>query len=193
MKINFKLHALMILTVLCFSSICFAQDATISPSKKKVIAEIVSVIKADQRVKEVMQSMFKQMNASYPLIIKGMIDKRTDLTPAQKAKIENDLINKRSDFEERFQQKMIQAINFQEYVEAAIYPLYDKYFTETELNDLLTFYKTPTGQKLNEVLPQLSAEGIRLSQEYLIPKINGIVEDVLKEQAQQTTPRKANK
>jgi hypothetical protein len=193
MKINFKLRALMILTVLCFSSICFAQNVTISPNKKKVIAEIVSVTKADQSVKEVMQSMFKQMNASYPLIIKGMTDKRTDLTPAQKAKIENDLINKRTDFEVRFQQKIIQAINFQEYVEATIYPLYDKYFTETELNDLLTFYKTPTGQKLNAVLPQLSAEGIRLSQEYLIPKINGIVEEVLKEQTQPTAPQKVNK
>ena len=32
---------------------------------------------------------------------------------------------------------------------------YDKYFTESEINDFLTFYKTPTGQKSISLMPQM--------------------------------------
>lgn len=184
MKKNCNFYVLMLFLILCFSSFVLAQETKISPQKQKVIGEIISVTKADKKVKEIMQAMFKQMNANYPLIIKAMLEKRTDITPAQKAIIENDLIKKQKDFDQRFQQKTIQVINFQDFIETTFYPLYDKYFTEVELIDLLAFYKTPTGQKLNEILPQLSTDAIRLSQEYLIPKINGILEEVIREQTQ---------
>jgi hypothetical protein len=32
---------------------------------------------------------------------------------------------------------------------------YDKYFTEIEINDFLTFYKSPTGQKSISIMPQM--------------------------------------
>ncbi len=36
--------------------------------------------------------------------------------------------------------------------------IYAKYFTAAELNDLLAFYKTPTGAKALKALPQVTAE-----------------------------------
>lgn len=195
MKRIFNFNALAIFLILCFSSVVFAQETKISPEKKKVIAEIISVMKADQKLKEVMQAMFKQLDANYPLIVKAMLDKRTGITPAEKTKIEDDLISQQNNFNSRLQQKMIQAIDFQEFIEATFYPLYDKFFTAAQLNDLLEFYKTPTGQKLNDVLPQLSAESVRLSQEYLTPKIEGILQEAIKEQTRKAPPpaKKANK
>jgi len=32
---------------------------------------------------------------------------------------------------------------------------YEKYFTENEINDFLTFYKSPTGQKSISIMPQM--------------------------------------
>jgi hypothetical protein len=32
---------------------------------------------------------------------------------------------------------------------------YDKYFTESEINDFLVFYKSPTGQKSISIMPQM--------------------------------------
>jgi hypothetical protein len=32
---------------------------------------------------------------------------------------------------------------------------YDKYFTESEINDFLTFYKSPTGRKSISIMPQM--------------------------------------
>jgi hypothetical protein len=36
--------------------------------------------------------------------------------------------------------------------------VYRKYFTETEMQDLIAFYKTPTGKKLSSLLPKMSNE-----------------------------------
>ena len=36
--------------------------------------------------------------------------------------------------------------------------IYARYFSAQELRDMLAFYKTPTGQKALQVMPQLTAE-----------------------------------
>jgi uncharacterized protein len=41
-----------------------------------------------------------------------------------------------------------------------IVPIYDKYFTETDLDALIAFYTTPAGVKVKNVLPQLSREAM---------------------------------
>lgn len=188
MKGILKLRFLPVALILCFSAHVFAQEKTIAPEKKKIIAEIITTLKADQKVKEVMQAVMKQISAGYPMLIQGMLEKETGLTPAQKSAIAAELIEKNDNYTARFEQKMVRAINFQDFIEATIYPLYDKYFTEDELKDLLAFYKTPTGQKLNDTMPQFAAESIRLSQEYLMPKLNGIFEEIMKEQTQKQPP-----
>src|ERR1044071_6679913 len=38
--------------------------------------------------------------------------------------------------------------------------LYDKYFTNDEIKDLVRFYESPIGRKAVEVLPQLTQESI---------------------------------
>lgn len=186
---NMKKYLLLYLAfIICLFAFTRVQAQTkIAPEKKKLIAEIISVLEADKKVEEVMQSMFKQMDQAYPAIIHSTIEKRTDLTPGSKVALEKQLVKQNNNFSQRFQQKMLKAIDFQEFVEFAFYPLYDKFFTVEELKSLLEFYKTPTGQKLSEILPQLSAESVRLSQEYLIPKIGSIVDELVKEDIEKTT------
>lgn len=52
-----------------------------------------------------------------------------------------------------------------EFVEMIV-PLYGKYFTESEINDLIAFHKTPTGQKLLSVQPQLMQESMQVGQKW---------------------------
>lgn len=59
--------------------------------------------------------------------------------------------------------------------------LYAKYLTESELADLIAFYRTPTGKKSIEIMPQLMAEAMQRSGAVLGPKIQAIVEQVEKE------------
>lgn len=44
--------------------------------------------------------------------------------------------------------------------------LYEKEFTEEELNGLLEFYQTPLGQKTLQRLPQLMQQGAKLGEKY---------------------------
>ncbi|MDH5748595.1 MAG: DUF2059 domain-containing protein [Rhodospirillales bacterium] len=45
-------------------------------------------------------------------------------------------------------------------------PLYDKAFSHQEIKDMIVFYETPTGRKLNKILPDLAQAGMALGQQW---------------------------
>jgi uncharacterized protein len=47
-----------------------------------------------------------------------------------------------------------------------IIPVYDKYYTEEDVDQMIAFYKTPVGKKLIEVLPKISQESMAVGQEW---------------------------
>lgn len=49
--------------------------------------------------------------------------------------------------------------------------LYDKYFTQNEINDFIVFYKTPSGQKFIEVSPKIQIDLMTVMGEKYIPEI----------------------
>lgn len=67
-------------------------------------------------------------------------------------------------------------------MEQIYYPLYDKYFTEAELKDLIAFYKSPTGRKLLHATPQLTQAAMLKSNELLMPKIMVLLNELREEE-----------
>lgn len=68
---------------------------------------------------------------------------------------------------------------------SVLYPVYEKHFNIFELNQLVTFYQSPLGQKLVRVSPQLLTESMALGQEWglsLVPEIAQRVQARLAEQ-----------
>lgn len=53
-----------------------------------------------------------------------------------------------------------------EEVENMIIPVYDKHFTEKEIDDFITFYKTDSGKKLIEKMPFVFQESQSAGQEW---------------------------
>lgn len=45
-------------------------------------------------------------------------------------------------------------------LEKIIIPIYDKHFTETEIDDLVKFYNTPAGKKMIEKMPLIMQESM---------------------------------
>lgn len=177
-----KILLLVLFLIISGSNVAQAQQNEIAPEKKKVIAEIISVIKADQRVEETMSAMLKQMQAAYPSIIKNTLAGLDSLNDRQRSLLEAEIVKRNQQFSVKFNERLRQKINFREFTEQTIYPLYDKFFTEADLKELLAFYKTPLGQKMNKIMPQMATESIRLSQELLIPKITSIVNEIVQEE-----------
>jgi hypothetical protein len=170
------------LSLIFLTSSVFSQKTTeISDEKKAVISELLTVIKADVQTKEIMQAMFAQMESMYPSIIDSLVDKQTDLSSAQKEQVKKEHIERNRNFNSRFNEKFIKMINFEDYMNQVFYPLYDKFFTTAELNDLLAFYKTPTGQKFITATPQLTGESMKLAQAYLLPRIDGLMKEMMDE------------
>jgi uncharacterized protein len=45
-------------------------------------------------------------------------------------------------------------------------PMYDKYYTEKEINQLVAFYNSPLGKKTIEVMPKLTQESMQIGAEW---------------------------
>ena len=65
--------------------------------------------------------------------------------------------------------------------------LYTSNFTEAELQELITFYKSPLGQKVLQKMPTLTAESAQLTQaklEAAVPQVNKLLTDMTAELGQ---------
>jgi hypothetical protein len=69
--------------------------------------------------------------------------------------------------------------------EAAVFQVYDQAFNETELNELITFYRTPTGQKALQFLPTLSAQVQKAFQSALLPQVQAFITPKIKAEGEQ--------
>lgn len=163
----------------------FGQETPISPAKKALIAEIISVTHADQKIADSMRAVFEQLDRGYPTLAEQVVKTKYPNISAAEQKEVIGILVKQNAADRNLQNRVMSAIDFPDYAEKTLYPLYDKFFTEAELTDLLNFSKSATGQKMNEVMPQLFAESIRLAQEVLLPKIveatnQAVEEDIAK-------------
>lgn len=52
-------------------------------------------------------------------------------------------------------------------------PVYDKYYTEGELQELITFYASPVGQKVVEATPQIMQEAMKVTTTYFKERVPG--------------------
>lgn len=71
-------------------------------------------------------------------------------------------------------------------LEPEMVKLYTKGFSETELNELIAFYKSPLGQKVLKQMPALFSESMKMTQsklEPVVPQINQLLEQMTKELA----------
>ncbi len=177
---NFTKILLVLFVIFSFSALTKAQNP-ISEEKRKLIAEMITLTKVDKQMSGAMDMFLKSSEESYGLLTKSSLAKQTNLSAAQRTRIENELIKKHGERATRFRERLKQAIDYNQYIQTAMYPLYDKFFTENELRDMNAFYKSPTGQKLTDTMPQLLAESVRLSQEILLPKISKIVDELINE------------
>jgi uncharacterized protein len=162
-------------------SILASAQNTISPEKKKLIAEIVSLTKMDKQITEMTDMLLRMSDSIYEDGIKQELNKHPELTQEQKDTIRKTITERSQAFSKKFRERLPIAINFTEFVDQAIYPIYDKVFTEKELSDLVVFYRSESGQKFLSAMPQLAAESIEMTQKLLTPKVMKLVEDIIAE------------
>jgi hypothetical protein len=169
--------ALVLLTI----SAASAQTA-ISEPKCKLIGELISVTKMDTQMQQLTDSVLAEMEKTFPLTYSSMIDSRTDIGPAEKQRLKASEKESFVSFSQKFRSRLAETIDYKKYIEETIYPIYDKIYTEQELEDLVAFYSTPTGQKVLQTLPQLLVESQNAAREKLLPQVMTIIKELTKEE-----------
>lgn len=61
--------------------------------------------------------------------------------------------------------ELLKEINADEIINLII-PIYDKYYTEQEIDELIKFYQTPVGQKTIKVLPNITQESMAAGEKW---------------------------
>lgn len=158
-----------ILTLLLFVNTAICEE--LSDDKKKLIDELLTITNAadigQMFSKAIISQMTKVMKSANP-----DVDPRAfDIVEEEvNALIHEEVVVKNS-------------------LNAMIYPIYDKYFTQNDLAELVAFYKTPLGKKLISVTPSITQESMQVGHSWgqsLGPKIQQRVSDRLKREGIKT-------
>ncbi|AYO57174.1 hypothetical protein CO230_02955 [Chryseobacterium sp. 6424] len=77
-------------------------------------------------------------------------------------------------------QKAMKLANFDQVIDQII-PVYLKHFSESEISDVIAFYKTTTGQKIIIKMPVIYQESMEIGREWGTELAKKIEKDILKE------------
>ena len=174
----------MALCLLPFGASAQAQEKsndTISPAKLELIKELISVTDVANTAKLTMSQSMEAMTVGLSgLFTKSLPDDLNgqNLSPEQLAQAKKGLAAFFAREMKANSEYMVKTIDFDKLVETVYVPLYDKYYNEQELRDLIVFYKTPTGQKVVIVEPLLAGDSTARTAQFLMPTLQQRMKDV---------------
>ena len=141
-----KSFILCLILCLTFSASALAQqDNSSAPASKEDVERYLNAIHSHDMMKQTMAAMAKPMHQ----LVHDQYLKDKDKLPA--------------DFEERtnkLMDDMFQQMPFDEMMQAAV-PVYQKHFTKGDIDALVAFYSSPTGQKMLREMPALMGESMQ--------------------------------
>lgn len=186
----FPIAAAFVVFVFCTSA---NSQSAIPEEKRKLISEMVTIMKMDAQLPEMTDQILKAMETSYPLGSNQAIDSNPNLTQEQKEQLKLKEADSFRSFSTKLRERIKTGIDHKKYIEEGVYPLYDKFYSEQELKDLILFYKTPTGQKVVTSMPKLFAESQKVAQETLVPQVLPLIQQLLDEEFKNIAPEPARK
>ncbi len=91
----------------------------------------------------------------------------------------NNFRNYDKNIPEDFWVEVKKEINSNDLIELYI-PIYDKYYTEEDLDNLVKFYKSPTGKKVTSIMPQMMNESMEVGKNWGQQLAKKVVEKIEK-------------
>jgi hypothetical protein len=104
------------------------------------------------------------------------------LSPQERQQVAANMNREMSRIAQKYNQLFLERIDYQKIVEEVYYPLYDKYFTNDDLRVLIDFYKSPTGQRTIEIMPQLLQESVQRTAQVIAPTVTSIIQEIITEE-----------
>ena len=147
------------------------QNAKDAPASKEDVERFLDAMHTREMMKGMMDAIAEQMH--------GMVHEQIQKTPNLPAGFEAQQNERMDEFVHNFPvEEMVQAM----------IPVYQRHFTKGEMDDLVAFYSSATGQKMVKELPAITAEAMQSSQaiiqEMIAKEMQRIQDDVAAMQKQ---------
>lgn len=194
MSTKFLMRSFLLLGILLVPFTCVLSQEpevsvkpAISPEKRGLIAELLEATETRKTALAVFNSILDQDEKEMPgFIWQGLLNTKgvQELGDDAKEDLRKKLLAESTRTNTRVRELFTKRIDFARLVEDLSTDLYDKYFTEPELKDLIVFYKSPTGKKAIEVMPKMFAESMSNTMEAIKPKMLEIMTELVNEEAE---------
>jgi hypothetical protein len=155
---------LAVLMLSCFTLSAHADDT----SKLAKVHEFFKISKVDQLSAQVMQQVMDQVNSGMMQQLTG-----THLTPDQQKQL--------NEFNKKAQDLIASSVGWEK-LEPEYAKLYVEAYSEQQLDDILAFYKSPTGQAMVQKNPELLKQSTAIAQGHLaaaMPQLQKLMKDYI--------------
>ncbi len=141
------IKGLLLLSVLVtlVSNVTFAQE--IAPAKKKAIKELIEISGAKQMGSQFSKFFVSQMTMVLKQSKPGLPDRAFEII--------KEVVNETVDKEIK-SETLVNLLS----------PVYNKYYSVGEINEIIKFYKTPVGSKLVKTMPDVTRESMQIGQKW---------------------------
>jgi Uncharacterized protein conserved in bacteria len=165
-----------------FAAITAQAQEEIAPQKRELIREMLQITNAQINANQLLDSLLLQEELAIPEHVARELDRQKSLSPEEREKLRAEITEKSLRIFTRLRELLPQRINFAQEMDKISYPIYDKYFTESDLKELVAFYKSPVGKKSLEVMPKMMLDVMKQAQEVFMPKVKKAVDEVMAEE-----------
>ena len=170
MKTNFIVSTLLIAFSIWAGAQTTVSVAPDAPSKEDV-QKLFDVMASREQTRQMMQQLFAQMQSMNREQLKK---RRPNISPEDLARME------------RQSEDLLKNFPLDDMLNDMI-PVYQRHFTKSEIDALITFYSSPPGQKFLHEMPAVTAETMQA----VYPRIQAQVDAALKRAEEKSdTPQK---
>jgi hypothetical protein len=165
-------------------------QASLTPEKKALIKELLGLLNSGNAAEAIALQFLEQFQESGIILIKNDLREwiqAQKVSPAEKKRLEAEMDESAQRILTRLRAEFPKRINMGEILETVMLEVYDKFFTEAEVKDLIAFYKTPTAQKFIKILPQFSAEMLPRVGQLMDPAATLLATELLAEELKRLT------
>lgn len=159
-----------------------AVSATLTPAKKALILELLKMTDADKQVEMIINQLTLSHQRRYPILFAQAVNAAPNLSDEKKKELIAGAQEQSVRSSERLRQLFVQKIDLSKVMQEVALQVYDKNFTEAEMQDIITFYKTPTGKKTLQALPAVMSESMEMTTKLITPPLSDIMKQVMEEE-----------
>jgi uncharacterized protein len=158
----------------------------ISPEKRALIKEFLEAIDIKKTSRAVFDATFNQMMQRMPETMWEAISASKDvqqMSGVEQQRLRDALKERTVLIAQKMKERLTQRLDFDQMMEDISTQIYAKYFNETELKDIIAFYKSQTGKRTLEVMPNLFAESMSASYERMSPILKDLETEITRDEA----------